>query len=105
MSASAPNPVGILGGGRWGLALACAVARNGHPTMLHSRRADRPDELPADVAITTDLGALARHARLLLVAVPSAAMAVTWPSWTVLLWTAVWVVALFLAALLWETTP
>lgn len=72
MSASAPNPVGILGGGRWGLALACAVARNGHPTMLHSRRADRPDELPADVAITTDLGALARHARLLLVAVPSA---------------------------------
>lgn len=42
---------------------------------------------------------------VVMVAVPSAAMAVTWPSWTVLLWVAVWVVALFLAALLWETTP
>ena len=42
---------------------------------------------------------------VVMVAVPSAAMAVTWPSWTVLLRTAVWVVALFLAALLWETTP
>ena len=42
---------------------------------------------------------------VVMVAVPSAAMAVTWPSWTVLLWVAVWVVALSLAALLWETTP
>ncbi len=72
MSTPASTPVGILGGGRWGLALACAVARNGHPTMLHSRRHDRPDDLSPEVAITTDLGALARHARLLLVAVPSA---------------------------------
>ena len=31
-------------------------------------------------------------------------VAVTWPSWTVLLWTAVWVV-LFLAALLWGEAP
>jgi glycerol-3-phosphate dehydrogenase (NAD(P)+) len=65
------TPVGILGGGRWGLALACAVARNGHPTMLHSRRAERPDGLPAEVEVTAELAALAGHARLLLVAVPS----------------------------------
>ncbi len=42
---------------------------------------------------------------VVMVAVPSAAMAVTWTSWTVLLWTAVWVVALFLAALLWDEAP
>ena len=42
---------------------------------------------------------------VVMVAVPSAAMAVTWPSWTVLLWVAVWVVALFLAARRWGTTP
>ena len=42
---------------------------------------------------------------VVMVAVPSACMVITWPSWTVLLWVAVWVVALFLAALLWETTP
>ena len=41
---------------------------------------------------------------VVMVAVPSAAMAVTWPSWTVLLWTAVGVV-LFLAALLWDDAP
>ena len=41
---------------------------------------------------------------VVMVAVPSAAMAVTWPSWTVLLWVAVWVV-LFLAALLWDEAP
>jgi glycerol-3-phosphate dehydrogenase (NAD(P)+) len=71
MGDHAKTPVGILGGGRWGLALACAVARNGHPTLLHSRRAERPDALPAEVAVTADLRALAQHARLLLVAVPS----------------------------------
>lgn len=71
MSEPTKSPVGVLGGGRWGLALACAVARNGHPTMLHSRRHERPDALPAAVSVTTDLGALAAHARLLLVAVPS----------------------------------
>lgn len=65
------TPVGILGGGRWGLALACAAARNGHPTLLHSRRHGRPDGLPAGVGVTTDLAALAGHARLLLLAVPS----------------------------------
>nr|MBK7064298.1 NAD(P)-binding domain-containing protein [Deltaproteobacteria bacterium] len=65
------TPVGILGGGRWGLALACAVARNGHPVMLHSRRDERPDGLPSEVEVTAELGALARHARLLLMAVPS----------------------------------
>ena len=42
---------------------------------------------------------------VVMVAVPSAAMAVTWPSWTVLLWVAVWVVALFLAALLRDEAP
>lgn len=64
-------PVGILGGGRWGLALACAVARNGHATMLHSRRHERPEGLPAEVEVTTDMARLAAHARLLLMAVPS----------------------------------
>jgi glycerol-3-phosphate dehydrogenase (NAD(P)+) len=71
MGEHAKSPVGILGGGRWGLALACAVARNGHPTLLHSRRAERPDALPPEVAVTSELRALARHSRLLLVAVPS----------------------------------
>jgi glycerol-3-phosphate dehydrogenase (NAD(P)+) len=65
------SPVGIVGGGRWGLALACATARNGHPTMLHSRRAERPIGLLPEVAVTADLAVLARHARLLLMAVPS----------------------------------
>ena len=37
-----------------------------------------------------------------MVAVPSAAMAVTWPSWAVLPWV---VGALFLAALLWDEAP
>ena len=36
---------------------------------------------------------------------PYTLVVLTWPSWTVLLWTAVWVVALFLGALLWDEAP
>ena len=42
---------------------------------------------------------------VVVVAVPSAAMAVTWPSWTVLPWVILWVVALLQAALLWDEAP
>lgn len=66
------SAVGVLGGGRWGVALACAARRSGAAVLLHSRREVEPEALKdAGVSVTTDLRALAAHSGLILVAVPS----------------------------------
>lgn len=39
---------------------------------------------------------------VLMVAVPSVCMVASWPSWVAVLWAIVWLVALFMAAMLWE---
>lgn len=64
------NTVGVVGGGRWGLALSCAAKRAGRDVVLYSRRGHvEADAL--SVEVTTDLGEVARRATLILVAVPS----------------------------------
>jgi glycerol-3-phosphate dehydrogenase (NAD(P)+) len=61
--------VAVIGAGEWGLALAAAAARAGSPTVLFSRRGEvRP---PKGVTTTTHLGEAARHARLVVLTVPS----------------------------------
>jgi len=61
--------VTIIGAGTWGLALAAAAARAGSQTMLFSRRGEV--KAPKDVALTKDLATAAKHARLLVLTVPS----------------------------------
>src|SRR5678816_2543604 len=61
--------VTIIGAGTWGLALAAAAARAGNQTMLFSRRGEV--KAPKDVVLTKDLGAAAKHARLVVLTVPS----------------------------------
>src|SRR5947209_12620583 len=61
--------VAIIGAGTWGLALAAAAARAGSETMLFSRRGEV--RAPAGVKVTKDLGETAKHARLLVLTVPS----------------------------------
>ena len=39
------SAVGVLGGGRWGVALACAARRSGAEVLLHSRREVEPEAL------------------------------------------------------------
>jgi glycerol-3-phosphate dehydrogenase (NAD(P)+) len=65
--------VSIIGAGTWGLALAAASARAGNQTMLFSRRGEV--KAPKDVVLTKDLGAAAKHARLIVLTVPSNAAA------------------------------
>ncbi len=61
--------VSVVGAGEWGLALAAAAARAGSATVLFSRRGEvRP---PKGVTLTKDLGVAARHARLVVLTVPS----------------------------------
>jgi glycerol-3-phosphate dehydrogenase (NAD(P)+) len=62
--------VGIIGGGPWGLALAAAAARAGSFTLLYTRRTqDKPLE---GVKTTQTMADLPKHARLLVLATPSA---------------------------------
>jgi glycerol-3-phosphate dehydrogenase (NAD(P)+) len=61
--------VAVIGAGTWGLALASAAARAGSDTMLFSRRGEV--EAPADVKLTKDIGQAAKHARLIVLTVPS----------------------------------
>ena len=72
MSPRGPNDVGtvgVLGGGRWGVALSTAARRAGHPVLLCTRR---DDERPGDgIAVTADVRALARQCTLIVLAVPS----------------------------------
>jgi len=62
--------VAVIGGGSWGLALACAAARTGGPTLLLSRRA-HDGALPTGVVRARDEADVASCARLILLAVPS----------------------------------
>src|SRR6516225_1202565 len=66
--------VGIIGGGPWGLALAAAAARAGSNTLLFTRRTQdkAPSELGDGVKTTQTLTDLPKHARLLVLATPSA---------------------------------
>ncbi len=70
------SSVSIIGGGAWGIALAAAAARAGTNVLLYSRRAAGGDgSLPSGVAATSSLAHAAKHARLLVLAVPSGAAA------------------------------
>ena len=61
--------VAVIGAGEWGLALAAAAARAGSSVSLFSRRGEvRP---PKGVTLTKHLGEAARHARLVVLTVPS----------------------------------
>src|ERR1700689_4982633 len=64
-----PN-VAVIGGGAWGLALACAAARTGGTTLLLSRRA-RPDGPASGVTLARGGQEVADRARLLLPAAPA----------------------------------
>jgi glycerol-3-phosphate dehydrogenase (NAD(P)+) len=61
-------PVVVIGGGPWGVGLACAASRNA-PTYLVSRSAPR-SAVPAALKIVKDLDVI-RDARLVILAVPS----------------------------------
>lgn len=76
----------VLGAGSWGTALAVSLARGGHPVSLWARREDAaaairdtrrnvpylPEaDVPASVAVTSDLAAAVEGADVWLVAVPS----------------------------------
>lgn len=63
------EPIGVLGGGEFGRALAVAAARSGAEVRLWSRRTIAVDA--PRVRVTTELGELA-SATLIFVAVPSA---------------------------------
>ncbi len=62
--------VGVIGAGEWGLALAAAAARAGHPSLVHSRRG-LDGALPPGVTQARDLREIGDRARLVIFAVPS----------------------------------
>src|SRR3954463_2901927 len=64
--------VAIIGGGAWGLALAAAASRAEGAGVLPTRR-DLDGKLPRGVRVVRDPKESARHARLLVLAVPSSA--------------------------------
>lgn len=59
----------VIGGGAWGVALSIAATSAGSEVLLYSRRGH--DDLPSTVRRTEDLAELAKHARTILLAVPS----------------------------------
>jgi glycerol-3-phosphate dehydrogenase (NAD(P)+) len=61
--------VSVVGGGAWGVALATAAANAGSEVLLYTRRPQ--NDLPSRVQHTQSLRDVARHARTILVAVPS----------------------------------
>jgi len=61
--------VGVLGGGPWGVALACAARRAGREVLLCTRKSDAAATL--GLATTGEVRALARSATLIFLAVPS----------------------------------
>ncbi|MGE5625473.1 MAG: NAD(P)H-dependent glycerol-3-phosphate dehydrogenase [Bacillota bacterium] len=82
----APAPIGIVGAGSWGTALAILLTRNGRPVRLWSVDRSELDPLPGDrenkrflpgcpfpepLGIEFDLGKLVADCRDLLVVVPS----------------------------------
>jgi glycerol-3-phosphate dehydrogenase (NAD(P)+) len=86
---SARSRVAVLGGGAWGSVLAALAARHGHDVALWEVDAaaaellarDRTSgrsvpgfKLPADVAVSTDIGASVAGREVVVVAVPSASV-------------------------------
>lgn len=71
MSGRSTRSVAIIGGGTWGLALAGAAARAESDVVLFSRR-ETNGSLPKGVRVVRELKEAAAHARLLVLAVPSA---------------------------------
>lgn len=64
--------MGVLGAGRWGVALACAARRTGAEVLVHSRREVEAEAVAAaKIEVTPDLRALATRCGLILIAVPS----------------------------------
>jgi glycerol-3-phosphate dehydrogenase (NAD(P)+) len=70
--AKARPRLSVIGGGTWGVALATAAASAGAEVVLHTRRV--PTGLPNGVRVTSDLREVARHARTILLAVPTGAI-------------------------------
>lgn len=81
--------VTVLGAGSWGTALAIVLAENGHNTLLWTHRADQAAEineahtnkkylpntvLPANLVATASLEEAAKHAKNIVVAVPTKAI-------------------------------
>ena len=84
--------VTVIGSGSWGTALAVMLAQNGHEVMIWSRRQDAVDELlidrknerylpgieiPENIQATTDREAAVKGAEIIILAVPSRAVAET----------------------------
>ena len=84
--------VTVIGSGSWGTALAVMLAENGHEVMIWSRRQDAVDELiidrknekylpgiviPENIQATTDREAAVKGAEIIILAVPSRAVADT----------------------------
>jgi glycerol-3-phosphate dehydrogenase (NAD(P)+) len=87
-----PVAVAILGGGAWGSVLAAVAARHGHDVVLWeidgaaadalvrdrvSPRSVAGFRLPAEVAVSTDIGHAVTDRDILVVAVPSQYVAAT----------------------------
>ena len=84
--------VTVIGSGSWGTALAVMLAQNGHEVMIWSRRQDAVDELlndrknerylpgieiPENIQATTDREAAVKGSDIIILAVPSRAVAET----------------------------
>ena len=84
--------VTVIGSGSWGTALAVMLAKNGHEVVIWSRRQDAVDELlndrknerylpgvviPENIQATTDREAAVAEAEIIILAVPSRAVAET----------------------------
>ncbi|MBX3259173.1 MAG: NAD(P)-binding domain-containing protein [Labilithrix sp.] len=70
MEAVNQRRVAIIGGGAWGLALASAAARAESDVVLLSRR-ELNGALPRGVRVVREMREAAKHARLVVLAVPS----------------------------------
>jgi glycerol-3-phosphate dehydrogenase (NAD(P)+) len=68
VSASAKSPVGVVGGGAWGVALAVAASRAGAEVTLYSRH---PEGHVRDEVLVTSSYAEVARAKLVVIAVPS----------------------------------
>jgi glycerol-3-phosphate dehydrogenase (NAD(P)+) len=69
---AAARKVTIIGGGTWGLALACAATRADSDVVVLTRR-EVSSQLPKGARVVREMGEAARHARLIVLAVPSSA--------------------------------
>lgn len=67
-----PRNVAIIGGGTWGRALAAAAARAESDVVVLTRR-DLEGQLPRGVRVVRSIEDAAKHARLVVLAVPSSA--------------------------------